>query len=429
MLKLATSIVCILIVLGLYKNKQLISSSTMWIFCYLLIFIVYPIYSLTEFAHEELIDLLSLIGILVFYFGHSFAKKFNFKFNDKKNIKLKKELVFPEFKVSLFFFIVLFIISIYTIIRIIGFGGIVSVLKGALTSKSLILGNSSSNIITFSLYLLFPCVVCMWVSSNTKLQKICSLISLFIFVIETSLFEYTRIFLITIVAIIFFYEVRNMKSKRQAVLAFGTLISAIVLMVFMNYIRCMGLARATEFSDYVNIDYIFESTDFGASYKWFDRLLDYDDIFINPIVYLKPLYAFVPRSIWMNKPEPMSLQILKIINPSLAAAGYSTAGNSVLGEGYALIGYFGMFFNCFLWGFICEKFDLHYRKRIENGRDSSLLNLYYYIFAIFVVISGQRGDWSQYMTIVLWFYFLPMYIFSKLRTRKDMRVLKNEEQY
>lgn len=422
MLKIATSIVCILIVLSLYKNRQLISSTSMWIFCYLLIFVVFPIYSQANYnySHGKLIDFLSFIGIIVFYFGHLFGKKINFVLNNKRK-KFKKELLFPEFKIAFFFFIVIFIISIFSIIKVIGVNGIISILRGSLTSKTVILGDNNSNLITYSLYLLFPCVLCMWVSSGKKLQKLCSLICLLIFVIETSLFEYTRIFLITILATIFFYEVRNIRPRKQAILALIILITAILLMVFMNYLRCMGVSRTTDFSDYVNIDYVFESTDFGASYKWFDRLLDHDNIFINPIVYFKPFYAFIPRSVWLNKPEPLSLQILKIINPSLAATGYSTAGNSVLGEGYVLLGYFGMFLNCFLWGFICEKFDLHYKKRLEAGDDVNLLNIYYYIFAIFVVISGQRGDWSQYMTIVLWFYFLPMYIFSKLRTRRDMK--------
>lgn len=36
------------------------------------------------------------------------------------------------------------------------------------------------------------------------------------------------------------------------------------------------------------------------------------------------------------------MQVLKYINPMKAASGYSTAGNSVLGEGYAILGYFGI---------------------------------------------------------------------------------------
>lgn len=391
----------------------------MWIFCYLLIFVIYPIYSPIKYSHESLIDFLSFMGIIFFAIGQIFGEKIKFTLQSVSKKEIREKFLFPSFKISLFFFIIFFLISIYFLIKILGLSGIILVLKGAITSKSMYLGNINSNPITFSMHLLVPCVLCMWISAKNKYQKIISIIGLIIYIIETILFGFTRIFLITILAIIFFYEVRNMKAKKQAILVLLGLMSAIILLVFMNYIRCLGISSAASFSDYVNIDYIFESTDFGASYLWFNRLLDYDDIFINPIVYLKPFYAFIPRSIWNGKPEPMSLQILKIIDPALAATGYSTAGNSVLGEGFAILGlrYVGIFLNCFIWGFICKKLDIRYKQRIEKGMDSSLLNIYYYIFSVFIVISGQRGDWSQYMTIVIWFYFLPIYFFSILHAK------------
>ena len=108
------------------------------------------------------------------------------------------------------------------------------------------------------------------------------------------------------------------------------------------------------------------------------------------------------------------MQVLKYINPMKAASGYSTAGNSVLGEGYAILGYFGIVLFPFLWGTVCGKLDKRYYRRLKSGADHCLQNICYYIFAVFIVISGQRGDWCQYMTIVIWFYMLPMYIMSKV---------------
>ena len=107
------------------------------------------------------------------------------------------------------------------------------------------------------------------------------------------------------------------------------------------------------------------------------------------------------------------MQVLKQINPGLAATGYSTAGNSVLGEGYAVFGLVGIFLAPFIWGVVCTVLDESYYNRLEEGKDQSIWTIAYLIFAVFVVISGQRGDWSQYMTIVLWFYLLPLYCIGR----------------
>lgn len=420
MIKIIILIIGVLNLINLYKRKKIASSSSIWIICYLLIFVIYPIYSDDTYNNSSLIDILALIGIIIFSIGRFFGKKIVFK---KRNNNIKKYMI-PGFKISLLFFSLFFIISLYFLNKYIGAQGVLSILKGTLTSKKIVLNDNNSNSITFSMHLLVPCILSMWITSKNGTQKIISAICMLVYITETILFGFTRIFLISILAIILFYEIRNLNNKKQIIVVSIVGCSLVLLLVFMNFIRSLGLSNYVSFRNYINIDYIFESTDFGASYRWFDSLLNYEPMYINPVVYLKPFLVFIPRSIWITKPEPLSLQILREIDPFLANSGYSTAGNSVLGEGYALLGYFGMFFNCFLWGFICEKLDNRYQKRLIEGNESNLLNIYYYIFAVFIVISGQRGDWSQYMTIVLWFYFLPMYLFSLLHTKRyNRRVL------
>lgn len=44
MLKLLIFIMACLIILYNYKNNRLVSSSSLWVFCYILIFVVYPLY-------------------------------------------------------------------------------------------------------------------------------------------------------------------------------------------------------------------------------------------------------------------------------------------------------------------------------------------------------------------------------------------------
>lgn len=420
MIKVLILLICLFNLMSLYRENKLVSSSSIWIVCFLLIFVVFPIYSNNVYNNGRQIDYLALIGVLIFSLGRFFGHRFVFKYgaissNNQNNYSI------PDFKLSLFFFTIFLTVSIYFLLKYIGMDGILSIIRGSLTSKKLNLAVMSSSTFTFSMHLLVPCILSMWISSKNKKQKFISLIGLIIYTVETILFGFTRIFLITILAVVFFYEVRYIPKRKQLIIVSIASAFLIILLIFMNFVRCLGLSNYSNFSSFLNIDYIFESTDFGASYRWFDELLNYEPMYINPIVYLKPFFAFVPRSLWLNKPEPLSLQVLKNINPYLASIGYSTAGNSVLGEGFSVFGYFGMFFNCFLWGIICEKLDNRYQYRLSRGQDSNCLNVFYYIFSIFIVMSGQRGDWSQYMTIVLWFYFLPMSILSKVHTKINGR--------
>jgi len=176
----------------------------------------------------------------------------------------------------------------------------------------------------------------------------------------------------------------------------------------------MGISVVLNIEQIFDIGYIFESSDFGASYAWFDRLLNIEPPYIRIDTYLKPvLYLFIPRSIWIDKPEQTSMQILKILDPSLASTGYSAAGFSVLGEGYAMIGYIGIVVFPYIWGVICSKMDIKYYRRLRSGFDNCTQNLYYYYYAVFVVLCGQRGDWNQYLILVIWFYMLPIHVMSK----------------
>lgn len=300
------------------------------------------------------------------------------------------------------------------LIRILGISGILSIISGTTTSKQFSLGNSESSSYTLTVHLLVPCILCLWMTAESKKQRVNSIVCLCLYMLLTILFSFTRIFLISIFAMILIYEIRNKSKREQLFLLIFAVAGLTLLLASMNFLRTFGLNTERSFKDMLDLDYLFESTDFNFSYYWFNELLKVKSPYINPIVYLKPIFAFIPRSIWTNKPEPLSMQVLKYINPAKAATGYSTAGNSVLGEGYAMFGYFGMFLFPFLWGTVCGKLDKRYYSRLNSGEDHCLQNICYYIFAVFIIISGQRGDWCQYMTIVIWFYILPMYFMSKI---------------
>ena len=405
-----------------YKKKRFLSSVTFWVLIYLLILVVFPLVSdLAPFDNESLIDTLSLIGIVCFFLGTVIGDKIRIK---QKGLSeyFHKQLI-PDYNISKMWFVFALFLSAVALIYLLGTEGIKSIILGDSTSKDFILhSDRSSSIYVFSVHLQVPSILALRMSASTKNERRFSYFAIILYLVETVLFGFTRIFLITILTIVFVYEVRNMTVNKQLVLFIVSVSLLVLLLISLNFIRSLGLGRVDDFWGYLDLSYVLESTDFGASYKWFDKLLNQQSPLINPIVYLKPLFVLIPRSIWPSKPEPLSLQILRYIDPDLASTGYSTAGNSVLGEGYAVLDWLGLILYPLLWGIVCSSLDRNYYNRLNNKEKTSLNDICYYIFAVFIVISGQRGDWSQYMGIVLWLYYLPLFVMSKFTVRKAITV-------
>ena len=107
-----------------------------------------------------------------------------------------------------------------------------------------------------------------------------------------------------------------------------------------------------------------------------------------------------------------------MLNPALAQTGYSTAGNSVLGEGYAVFGWIGIALFPLIWGIVCTLLDRKYYFKLLTNEDKSMWVIGYYIFTAFIIISCQRGDWSQYGTIIVWLFILPLLLASKIRIKR-----------
>ena len=420
--KLLTILICFLVLIYNYHKRQIVSSSSIWVLGYMLIMVIYPLYAVdVDYKNEQIIDYCALGGSFCFFIGNILGHRFRIR---------KRRLVqggstcylIPNFNVSMIAFWVTLFLSIICLLYLIGIEGISLILQGISTSKHFALhGDKDNSIYVFSIHLMVPCILGMWISATNKWERRFRIFALIVYILETVLFGFTRIFLITILSIIVIYEMRNLNRRKQTLYSFICVLVVMMVLVLMNFVRSLGLGKMNSFNQYLNLDYFFESTDFGASYFWLDKLLDITPPYISPIVYLKPIFMFIPRSLWPTKPEPLSLQILQIIDPIRAASGYSTAGNSVIGEGYAIMGHVGLFLYPLIWGIICASLDRNFYERLLKGKDRSLKNVFYYIYAVFIVVSAQRGDWSQYMGIVCWFYFLPLYILSRVSFRIKQR--------
>ncbi len=413
MLKLITSLICICTVLYNCKRKRLVSSNSLWILCYFLIMVLYPIMTEKEYMMARTIDICAFVGIIFFGAGTVIASKLRIVSKVKKN---KKE-IFISYKSSYFCYLGIVMLFLLFEISTIGIGGISGLLLGTTTANQLTFDTSTSSIFIYLMNLMVPFVIATWMQATKKTEKIGRLMCLGSFIVISLVFGYTRLFLICVLLIILFFEIRGKNIKQQAIILGVAIVGMTIAMVFLNFLRYFGTGNISSFSEMISLDYIFESTDFSASYQWFDELLKYESPYIFPITYLKPLFVFIPRSIWTSKPEPLSLEILRGINPELISSGYTSAGNSVLGEGYAIMGWLGIAIAPLIWGFICTMLDKKYYERLALGKDKSLWNICYYFFSTFIILSCQRGDWSQYNVIIVWLFIVPLYCVSKIRIK------------
>lgn len=410
MIKILITLIIALIIRYCYKNGRFISSTTVFCGCYVLIFVIYPLCQTENiWKHADSIDIYALLGIISFAFGLSRVK-------DKTNKSVRYNSIrVINFNCAKKYYIIVFLVSTVLFIKEVGISRIILVLAGSMSGKELNLGEDIAT--TWYGYfsdMLIALVMALCVFATNKKEKIFSYIALALYVIFNLLFGFTRIFVISILAMVVIHEIRNMPQRRQLFYATTGATALFSLLVLMNFIRCLGIGQGIDWEMVLDIGYIFESSDFSASYYWLDQLLNIEPPYIRLDTYLKPiLYVFIPRTIWPDKPEQTSMQVLRILDPELASTGYSTAGYSVIGEGYAMLGYIGIVIFPFIWGMVCKYFDVKYYQRKRNGCANSISDLYYYIFAIFVILCGQRGDWNQYLIIVIWFYMLPLRLISK----------------
>lgn len=410
--------ISILILIICFRRGRLISSVSFWVICYEMIFVVAP-WALEKqvFSHAKEIEIYSTVGIFLFGVGMLFSRhliKIRLFPVDSIIYKNMDELPHVFFQAHVAYWVIFVITAVLIIIEI-GSNGIRGVFIGSISATTLSLEDTvaSSHYYSYSGFLLIPSLLVVWMSAvndNQKRERIWCLVS---FVIIQAVFSFTRVWLICTVTIVLIFEIQKYKEYTKLFFLLAVFIVGILVMSFLNIMRGLGIGNVV-LSSVLNYENIISGADFFASYKWFNRLLDIEPPYINPIVYFKPVYAFIPRSIWPSKPSQMSLQILKMLEPALAASGYSTAGNSVLGEGYAVLGKPGIFIWPFVWGLLCERIDKNQYERIAGGKLKCLACLFYYIFAVFIVVSAQRGDWSQYMIQFLWMFMLPAYLLVKV---------------
>lgn len=426
-------------------RKHILTSSMLWIISYTTIFFIYPVISEQDYFAKAY--WYSVIGLCSYIFGSILGANITLRAPKRMNVdKNKNEYLSDTIGGNTFFtrpinyHLVciarnLALIACLSLLLInFGINGVSAILVGKLTTESM-LGSASAVATIFSSMLnVYACLLIMsfiLLPQNTSKKFFGScLLHFVIYAVLIILFSYTRIWLIMMIACLYMYYMQG--RSRRITVVYSVLILLILLyaMVVMGYVRVFGFAALSNFFNYVlthgNIKYfILQSLDFYAAYNWFIQLLNYPKFYISPAVYLKPLLMIFPRSIFPNKPEALSVQVLRNIAPDLVAAGYST-GFSLLGEAYAVCGTIGIFLYPFIWGIFCEVADKKQIKRYLIGQGNTLATVLYYLVSFYVIIYAQRGDLVAGFQTILTDFIIVLVIFAVVARKKPReKILTN----
>lgn len=409
----------------LFHYNRILSSTMIWLLCYFAVFLLSPLSGFVENA--DTIAFIAFLGIVSFLFGIVFGKLFT----QKRGLRLVKKVddgyyKEPPFALLISVTTILLFLSLLLLLMRLGTGGIIAIFHGDISLSGL-LGRSGRvrNIYSLVLRLLSTFSVFLLFSAKEKPEKRWAFLFILLSCLQTALFSYARGGIVYMVIMCAMYILRDKPTSTQVKYFFGVGFLCIVIMIFGGYLRSYGTkALGNIFQYYRDVEdwssVLFGSLDFSAAYHWFSRLLENGNVWINPIVYLKPILMVVPRSIAPWKPEALSVQVLRQLSPTLAASGFS-CGQSLLGEAKVILGNIGYLIYPFFWGIVCQmRDDLHF-LRLNSGGYTGKQYLSYYYFATMIIIESQRGDLSAVLSTYLWTVAIPIWLvtkFSSMLVRK-----------
>lgn len=408
-----SAVIIIVFIAVLSLRQRLLSSTVMWLVCYFAVFLISPLRYNENNAEQ--IAIISFVGIVSFALGYMLYKAIPKRLTISSNEYMKS----PEAPTVRFFQRVVLILSLLLLVANLGVSGISALLSGTTSlSKTLHSGAAKlGNIYALTLELLGTLSVFSYFSANTPKERKTELLMLIAFFVQVALFSFARAGIIYNLIIVIMFALRKEQTKKQIKYVVVGVGICVFLMIFGGYLRTFGLGALKDFTIYLKgVDdlsaLLFSNLDFSAAYIWFSRLIDAGNVWVNPIVYLKPILMIVPRFIVPWKPEALTVQILKRLDPVRAATGYSS-GMSILGEAYAILGEIGYVVYPIIWGIVCAyKDDMHF-SRLRAGKYALQDILYYYYFCTMIIIETHRGDFSAILSRYLWTVFLPVWLISK----------------
>ena len=143
-----------------------------------------------------------------------------------------------------------------------------------------------------------------------------------------------------------------------------------------------------------NLEYVVVSVPENAPYLW-------------GVTYLKPLFWWIPRSIWPEKPESVMMRIVHEPKP-YSFAGGTSQGVTILGEMYWNLGIPGVIVGMFVFGVSCRVVTSY--GRVHSG---SLAALLFYATAAPVLFEQFRGGFGTVLVMYLITQLAPLIAINK----------------
>jgi len=234
------------------------------------------------------------------------------------------------------------------------------------------------------------------------------------------IFSGSRITIIRPVLIILFYYslINELKFLISGGLIFISIFLFGIYRQFMSYENSLQMTfeYIEKFNtiDFYNI--LIQSFDFTTVYDIFIMLTNFSFDFSMGDTYLKILYQFIPREIWVDKPENVTIMMTKLFRPEQFDIGVSY-NPSILGEMYYNFADFGVIVGCILVGTFLA-FLTNFGNRAKQSNYYSLI----YAVMLVLIIEEARGAFSNITTTYLVFYILPS-LFCISRGKKSKSVL------
>jgi len=224
------------------------------------------------------------------------------------------------------------------------------------------------------------------------------------------IFSGSRITVIRPVLIIgFYWMLRSGNTKvsfRTALVVVSLMIFAVLAGVYRIFMESDSTWQMVQdFSSHLSPQFVYnvfaQAFDYPATYDIFLLLNNKDYSLGMGDTYLKLLYQFIPRGIWPDKPENITIVMSKIFRPEQYEMGVSY-NPTLLGEMYYNFSYAGVVAGCFLTGF-----GLGWLYKFGRRHINSPPMVFLYAVLIVSIIEQGRGAFSNITMSYLVFYVIP----------------------
>ncbi|WP_199188018.1 oligosaccharide repeat unit polymerase [Staphylococcus hyicus] len=357
-------------------------------------------------VYFDRLNLMYLIGLIIFIISNAM---FNLTRTEKVNNSLLKPHILSKSSINKLFSI--FVCLFLLMVLIIGLEVIVNGTAATLELPSILKIFQSITIVG----LVYSALLKIYFSNNKK-EVFLNIIIAIICILCVSLFIFgRRLILYPLIAIVALFIFKRNKTPSLFKLSMLAIVVITIVLPGMMSIRTLGFQEGVKnfakilSGDYDQyLQYLSIGTDVTYSYSLAGIILA-SDIRITPITLLKPILSFIPRSIFPNKPQPISEAIVSHLNLDFNKGMSIPPG--IVGESYLYGGFIGVIIIFILLGLLSGCLDnyLKYLRDQKNGVFS--LNLIFIMIVSTQFISGTiRGDTATNIQESI-YLFIPFLFF------------------